>query len=329
MKLISNFTHAPGVHCGSTALGDLARYQGLALSEAMCFGLGSGLGFAYFPNTRSSPSRLFHGRTLTLEQDFCAHLGLDYETGAEKVPAMLWQIARAWVDADTPVLLAVELNQLPYYQTRTSFPGHRVVLAGYDDARATAFLADTHFPGLQPIAYDALLAALDIRAGTFPARDTWLAIRPVRPRVPLVDATRAALRDNARAMNLDRAPHLAIMGMETLAEDFENWADAPDWEWCARFGYQIIEKRGTGGGAFRKLYAAYLREAEARDDALRAARLAETMAELADEWTAFAAVLKRVSEEKERALFADASRAIRRLALREEHFWGRVMDLTA
>jgi len=292
----------------------------------MCFGLGSGLGFAYFANTRGSPSRLFHGRTATLERDFCAHLGLDFKVGTEPNPTALWQLARAHIDAGLPIMLAVELNQLPYYQTRTSFPGHRVVLAGYDDTRAVAFLADTHFADLQPIAYDALLAALDTVSPANPVQDNWLVIRPALPRVPLVEAIRVALHDNALGMNLDRAPHRAIMGMETLAEDFENWADAPDWEWCARFAYQIIERRGTGGGAFRKLYAAYLRQAETLDETMRTARLAETMADLADAWSAFAALLKKISE-GDRAGFAEASRAIRRLALREENFWGRVMDL--
>ncbi len=323
----TNLTHHPGVHCGSTALRDLTHHIGLDLSEAMCFGLGSGLNFAYFANTRTTPSKIFYGRTPTLEQDFCEHLGLDYASGIETDPHVLWQIARAQIEAGTPVMLTVELNQLPYYQTRTSFPGHRIVLAGYDDAHAIAFLADTHFPGLQEIAYPALLAALDTRGATKPVQDNWLVIHASPPRVPLVDATRAALRDNALAMNLDHAPHLAVMGMETLAEDFESWGEASDWEWCARFAYQIIEKRGTGGGAFRTLYAAFLREAQARDELLRGAHLAETMTEIADEWSAFAALLKRISEEKHRAGFADASKAIRRLALREENFWGRVMDL--
>ena len=116
------------------------------------------------------------------------------------------------------------------------------------------------------------------------------------------------------------------MGMELLAEDFENWGDAPDWKRCAKFGYQIIEVRGTGGGCFRKMYADFLRGAEALDERLRAAKLAETMDSIAQEWTEFARLLQRIAEEQDRAAFAEASRAIRRLAMREENFWGRVLD---
>ena len=43
--IVANFSHQPGLHCASTALADVMRYQGHPLSEAMCFGLGAGLGF--------------------------------------------------------------------------------------------------------------------------------------------------------------------------------------------------------------------------------------------------------------------------------------------
>ncbi len=328
MTIVSGFQHTPGIHCGSTALRDLLRFNGIDLSEAMCFGLGSGLGFYYFRSARdTSPSHLFFGRTATLEHDLCAHLALDFEEGTDDDADRAWRAAQDWIDRGVPLLLHVELSQLPYYNTRTPFPGHRVVLAGYDDARRIALLADTQFPGLQEISYDALRAARTRQIPPIPLHNEWLAIKPTRNAKPLADATVVALRDNALWMNLDRAPHQAIMGMETLAEDFENWGDAPDWASCAKFGYQNIEVRGTGGGFFRRMYAQFLRELELIDERLRAASLAETMEGIADEWSEFARLLKRIAEEKDRAAFADASRAIRRLAMREENFWGKVLDV--
>lgn len=337
MKLVSNFTHTPGVHCGSTALSDLLRYIGLDYSEAMCFGLGSGLGFYYFRDPRGgSPSHLIHGRTLDLERDACTHLALDFEEGADDDADRAWQTARDFIDRDIPVLLHVELSQLPYYHARTPFPGHRVVLAGYDDTRRIAFLADTKFPGLQEVSYENLHAARTAQIEPLPLRNEWLAIkRPPLPHPPLTkgragvgsgilamtlqDAIRAALRDNARGMVLDRAPHQGIMGMETLAEDFENWGDANDWVVCALIAYQNIEVRGTGGGFFRKMYAQFLREAQMVE-------FAQTLDEIANGWSTFAQLLKHIAGKKDRMGFAEASRTIRRLALREENFWGKVLD---
>ncbi|MBI5653136.1 MAG: DUF4872 domain-containing protein [Chloroflexi bacterium] len=343
MKLIPNFTHTPGAHCGSTAMRDLLRYIGLDVSEAMCLGLGSGLGFLYFRNPRGdSPSRLFFGRTVNFEREACAHLAVDFEEGADDDAERAWQTVKNFVNRDIPVLLHLELSQLPYWNTRTPFPGHRAILAGYDDARQIAFLADTHFPGLQQVSYDALRAARATKIPPLPLHNEWLAIKSsviaseakqspmhslgIASQTPLAmtlqNAVRAALRDNARAMVMDRAPHFGVMGMETLAEDFETWGDAPDWVVCTRFGFQNIEVRGTGGGFFRALYAQFLRDANFPE-------LGATMDEIANEWSAFARLLKQIADEKNRARLGEASRAIRRLAMREENFWGRVLDTTS
>ena len=39
----------------------------------------------------------------------------------------------------------------------------------------------------------------------------------------------------------------ALPAMRRMEADLPRWADAPDWRWCARFSYQVIERRGTGG----------------------------------------------------------------------------------
>jgi len=327
MKIVKGFHHERGFHCGSTAMRDLLRHIGLDLSEAMCFGLGSGLGFFYFNNVPGI-SHFFHGRTATLECDLCLHLSLDFEQGVDDDAGHAWRVARDSVDHDVPLLLNVELSRLLYYNTRTPFPGHRVVLAGYDDVRGVALIADNAFEKLQEVPYDALRDArsASVASALFPLRNDWLIVKPTRAPRLLSDAIRTALRENAQGMTLDRAPFAGIMGMEMLAEDFENWGNAPDWEFCARFGYQIIERRGTGGGAFRKMYAQFLREAEALDARLREAKLSDAMDKIAAEWTALALSLKHISDEKGRARFADASCAIRRIAAREKNFWDRVMD---
>ena len=330
MQRVPNFQHTAGNHCGSTAMRDLLHHAGLPLSEAMCFGLGSGLSFHYFPDTTAgTATHFFHGRGGTLERDLCIHLALAFAQGTDDDDAHAWQAARAWVDAGTPVLLYVELRDLPYYNTRTPFPGHRVVLAGYDAERELGLLADNAFAELQPVTLAALRQARHSlsTSALFPLRNDWLVVQPTPQPTPLAEAIRIALRANARALLEPDAPLQGVAAMRWLAEDFSAWGDASDWEWCARLAYQLIEKRGTGGGMFRKMYAAYLREAEMLVPALRAARLAETLAEIADAWTGLAMILKRISEDKERAGFAEAGRALAQLGAREEDFWTTIKNL--
>jgi hypothetical protein len=330
MKLVSNFHHEPGHHCGSSAMRDLLRHVGVGVSEAMCFGLGSGLSFSYHKDVLGwGASHLLLGRTRTLERDLCANLGLAFDHGTDDDADRAWRTARTWIDRDVPVLLNVELSQLPYYNSRTPFPGHRIVLVGYDDIRRTALIADSGFADLQEVPEEVLRHARFVpsRSATSALRNEWLTVRSAQGLTSLHDAVPVALWKNAAAMLTDGESHQGVRGMEWLADDFETWSVALDWDWCARFAYQVMERRGTTGGLFRKMYAQYLREAEALLPVLRAAALGDTMEDISAEWTACASLLKRIAEEKDRTLFTDAGNAIGRLAVREREFWGTVAKL--
>ena len=64
-----NFAHQQSAHCETGVLSGLLSYHGLNISEALCFGIGSGLFFGYFPfirvhglpliTFRSSPGAIF------------------------------------------------------------------------------------------------------------------------------------------------------------------------------------------------------------------------------------------------------------------------------
>lgn len=327
MKLVSNFHHEPGHHCGSAAMRDLLRHVGVDLSEAMCFGLGSGLSFSYHKDAPGwGASHFLLGRTRTLEGDLCVNLGLAFDHGTDDNPDRAWRAARAWIDLDVPVLLNVELSRLPYYNSQTPFPGHRIVFVGYDEIRRTVLIADSGFADLQEVPEEVLRHARFVPSPSvsLALRNEWLTVRSTQGRTPLPDAVRIALGKNATTMLTGGEPHQGIRGMDRLANDFGTWNVAPDWDWCARFAYQVMERRGTTGGLFRKMYAQYLREAEALLPSLRAVALGDTMEDISAEWTACASLFKRISEEKNRTLFTDAGNAIGRLAMREREFWSTV-----
>ncbi len=87
----------------------------------------------------------------------------------------------------------------------------------------------------------------------------------------------------------------AVQGMPALrrfASEVGAWPEeAEDWRWCARFLYQVIERRGTGGGNFRLMYSRFLEEAGYEEAALAAAAAAA--------WTALAATAQAASEPSE------------------------------
>jgi hypothetical protein len=266
----------------------------------MCFGLGGGIGFFYATRERVgadvSPSRLFGGRTAALEPDFFVNLGVpfDWHTG-DRFP---WREMRQWVERDVPVLITCDLKYLSYYQTSTHFSGHVVVLAGYDGA--TVFLADTHFNGLQPAPLSELRDAMVSDHFPVPVRNQWREITPfdvVRgPRADLAASGRQAIARAARRMVEPESGYTGVAGIRGLAADFPGWREAEDLSWCARFGYQVIEKRGTGGGNFRRLYAGFLEEIAAHVPEVAQVDAAARTWESARLWTELSEVLRDISE---------------------------------
>jgi hypothetical protein len=112
-----------------------------------------------------------------------------------------------------------------------------------------------------------------------------------------------------------------LPALRRFAAEVGDWPQAAeDWQWCARFLYQVIERRGTGGGNFRKMYARFLEEAgydesaiadEAAEEWSRLALAARTASEPEqadpEHWRALAAETKRVLDAEERLWAALAS----------------------
>ena len=83
-----------------------------------------------------------------------------------------------------------------------------------------------------------------------------------------------------------------LPALKRFAAEVGSWPEATeDWQWCARFTYQVIERRGTGGGNFRLMYSRFLEEVGSSQAALAA--------EVAEQWTGLAALLLAGSEEEE------------------------------
>ena len=100
-----------------------------------------------------------------------------------------------------------------------------------------------------------------------------------------------------------------LPALERLAAEVGAWPETvQDPEWCARFLFQVIERRGTGGGNFRLMYSRFLEEAGREESALAA--------EAARLWTSLAGAARAVSEEDEAdsahwsALTAEAERVL-------------------
>jgi hypothetical protein len=329
-KIIESWVHIPGLHCGSTALRDVITYYGYNFSEAMCFGLGGGLGFFYTKGEDMSPSRIIHLRGPGMEPNFFSlvHKPTSWKYESDEDKAL--EVMKEWIRMDIPILIQTDIYYLDYYKSSTHFPGHVVSVWGYDDETETVFLGDTGFPGLQTVTYENFKKGRTSKAAPFPLNNNWFEVNLEKPIPSLSEIIPEAIRRNARFMiegTKTSRGESSVRMIKIWAEELPSWTDVSDWKWCTRFAYQVIEKRGTGGGGFRWIYRDFLKEAEGIIPSLKEFKLSEKMNLLGEKWSEISMLLKQISEsERNEALFKKASGMAKEVGELEEEFYRTVLD---
>jgi hypothetical protein len=291
--------HRKGIHCGSTAMGDALRVQGLDLPEEQVFGLGAGLGFYLCDgDTALKPpqaGRFFVGRSSSFESDLCESLGA---TLTERHFESAQKAELHELD-----LIYTDLFELPYVGAHGHWFGHLIAVEGFTQGEVIVWDNEQAEP--QKVSRNQLLKALSEAAPAPHGQGVTVLHVTSAPKAVPEGAARKAILRNALQMTEQAAPGEGVEGIEQLAREFDSWRDAADWHRRARLAAQVIEKRGCGGGLFRGLYARFLEK--------ELPELAPLCLEAADAWTGFAEKL----DVKGIAACAAAERAL----------WSRALEL--
>lgn len=288
--MVPGYRHVPGNHCGSTALRNLLAFHGLEMTEDMAFGLGAGACFYFIPMDGASPSRFTNGRTSRLEEQFVELTGAPIRLETFGGPDESWPAAREAVKEARPPLLLSDLYYLDHYGKSAHFPGHAVVLAGFDDQ--VAYLSDTAFEELQTTSLEGLARARHAQHPVFPLSGHMFTVAGgLGSFDPRAAVPAAVARCAERMIDPPLGDYEGLPGLRRFAAEVGRWPEVvEDWQWCARFNYQVIERRGTGGGNFRAMYARFLAQAGYSE--------AELAAAASSRWTALAEALRVCSEEE-------------------------------
>src|SRR5436190_23962739 len=313
--MVPGYTHVPGNHCGSTTLPNFLDFHVLEKTEEMALGLGAGISFNYVVLEDFSPSRFTNGRTARLEEQFveltAAPIRLDTFDDADEA----WRAAARTVDSGRPAILLTDLYHLDHYGKSAHFPGHAVVLAGYDDE--VAYLSDTGFEELQTTRLESLARARHEQHPAFPLAGHMFTVPEGAGIRDLSAAAPDAIARCVRGMlKLELGDFQGLPALRRFAAEVGDWPEqAEDWRWCARFLYQVIERRGTGGGNFRLMYSRFLEEAGYEQSALAAIASAA--------WSSLASAAQAASEpeEPDAALWSAVATEAASVLESEERLW--------
>ncbi len=267
---IERFPHRLAGHCSSGAFRDLLQHRGLRwgdapLSEPMVFGLAAGLGLAFtrLPEALSPAGYYLGGRSLSFEDDLASTLGLGIRRVAVSDPDEAWVQVRRRLDAGEPTLVFADCAELDYLRAKTHMSLHSIVLVGYDEASRVAFVADNDRETIQRCSFESLRRARNSFHFPAPTNHMYLEIDFPARLPPLADATRKAIELEVRQIRSPDNPLIDVFGAGfaglAALDGFREYAAAEPAA-VSRPLALYVEKAGTGGSFFRRLYASFLAE---------------------------------------------------------------------
>lgn len=317
-------THRPGRHCGSSAIRDLLEFHGLNLTEAFCFGLGAGLGITYVEIPGADTPFIVHVRSMGYEEKLFSILSVPFRWETWQNPEDAANSLDFYLDQGRPALLLTDIYHLPYFNSSTHFPGHAIVAWARAEESESILVTDTERPQLLSVPRSKLAEARFSLSPPFIHQGSLFAPKQLSVSVSAEQVFQAII-DNASELKHGNR-HSGISALTTWIDDLPRWQAFEKWPWLLRFAYQVIEKRGTGGGGFRSMYAEFLEEANIMLPVVGVANLPRLMRDCAEAWSALAECLRKGSE-GERFPVNDLVQAIEAVKISEQLYVDAALSL--
>lgn len=318
---MTQFTHQHAAHCESGVIANLMTYSGQPISEAMAFGLSSGLSFAYLPFIKISgapliayrmpPKSIIKGVTKSLRAHASFKTFRSPQAGQVALDEML---AKGQVAG-----LQASVYWLPYFpeDMRFHFNAHNLVVFGKEGN--DYLVSDPVFEETVRCSVEAMNRARFAK-GMLAPKGLLYQLEGQADAVGAAAISKAIMK-TCKTMQAPM-PIAGIKGIRMLARKVAKLS--PSDPKSLLFVGHIIrmqEEIGTGGAGFRFLYAAFLQEASAFNGLAVLAQHADALMAIGDEWRAFALKTARMVKGRETFVPAVLAACLHQLAEREQTFF--------
>jgi len=328
-----DFNHRQSAHCESGVTANLMSHYGLEMSEALAFGIGGGLFFAYLPFVKINdlPLTTFRYTTGAILRRTMTTLNMQVKTEKFRSPQKAMDELDRVLATGTPVGLQTGAWFLPYFPPayRFHFNMHNMVVMSKEDGGY--LISDPVFP--EPVFCDRMnLMKARFTKGALQPKGKMYYVTGVPDSFDLREPVKKGINDVVKAMLKTPLPIVGIRGMRFLAKRMELWPKNLGQEKAILYLGQLVrmmEEIGTGGAGFRFIYAAFLQEAA---DILGDSRLrgcAAKLTDIGDRWREFAVIAARncKGRAKEQDTFPAMAAIIRDCANREEALYQELAEI--
>ncbi len=291
------FDHRMSSHCENGVTRNLLKHQGVDISEAMVFGIGAGMFFAYLPfiklhgmpvfSFRPMPGHIFNTAT--------KNLGIKVHSQKFRSPAKAMAKLDANLVKGIPTGMVVGVYHLSYFppQYRFHFNAHNIVGIGKEDGKY--LISDPIMEDIESLTYEELVR-VRFAKGTGSPKGKMYGIECNKGLTDLNSAIIKGIKKNVTQM-LYYKGIVGVDGINYLSKKIRKWPKKYGDKKAERFLGQIVrmqEEIGTGGAGFRFLYASFLQEAAQKLESTKLDSLSSDMTQIGDLWREFAINASRI-----------------------------------
>ena len=321
-KIIEDFIPQGGKHCITNSLKQILSYYGYPMSEAMIFGIASGLSFLYL---NQSVSPMVNGRTkvFEFEEKLAKRLHITIKCKSGKDYTRIFNLTKKMIDDDHPILIYVDMPYL-HDETRQFWISDR----------------DNHdFPIRVPtgkinqdyhlVHYDELEKARCSLYKPFPANCKYLIFDFNGYQKINKSTIKEAVLETCETMLNPPAQLLGINGIWKFSKEILKWRKFSDHK--LRIAgvtnyFQISHNGGTGGGIFRQLYGEFLIEASSIVNNERLNSIGQQFIEVSHQWDLIADDLWQLSLDGDVQLLKKMSQAILDIYMIEKNLYETLQE---
>jgi hypothetical protein len=256
-----------GKHCETTALKRAMDFHGIYLSEEMLIGIGGGISFMYWYG-KNMPYPFIgarNGGIPSFVENICRRIGITATVIETTSLRKGYLNLKSLLATGEPVITYGDIAYLPHYAIAetTHFGGHGFIVFDLDETENKVSIFDR---GLKPvtISIDDLNRSRNSKHTPFPPKNRLIKIQCPSRLNDLKEGIKAGIRESYQDMTNPVIKNSGLPGMKKWSKEILKWSSM--FEGINMLGALIssfvyIETGGTGGNAFRFVYADFLDEA--------------------------------------------------------------------
>jgi hypothetical protein len=329
-----DFKHKQAAHCENGVTSNLLRFYGIALSEPMTFGIGSGYFFSHMPFIKLNGMSVTSFRVLPgwIFKRVTHKLGIAVQRMQFRNPEKAMSALDSLLEQGIPVGMLVGVYHLPYFprEYRFHFNAHNITVFGKEGDNY--LVSDPVMENVETLSYEELIKVRFAR-GTYPPKGRMYHITRMPAQVDIKPAIIAGIRKTAKDMLTIPISMFGVDGIRFLAKKMRKWPEKMGTKQAALNLSQVIrmlEEIGTGGAGFRFIYAAFLQECAEILQKPWLNELSGEMTAIGDQWRDFAVHAARCFKNRDKGMtsYNDLAEMLNNIADREKKVFVQLRNIT-